>query len=161
MKQIRNLAICLAIVGVGLPATADVKSIHGSVCQPYGGFDKSDLSYNAVTGVVADTNVEVVCPLLRDRINSATSLSSVVVEVNNYTSSGNNFDCTLYAQTEDSGGSYVDTDNQTTSTSGATQMTFNVTSTNGNEGTYGLLCEMGTFDTIHHIHINEDNSATD
>jgi hypothetical protein len=161
MKQLHGVALCLAILGVGLPAAADVKAIHGAVCQPAEGYDLGDLHYNVVWGVVGDANVNVVCPLVRDRINSSTSLNSVVAEVFNYTGSGNNFQCTLYAQVEDSAGSYIDFDTESTSTSGFAQLTFGVTSTSGNEGTYGLECSMGVDDEIVHIHINEDSGASD
>jgi hypothetical protein len=161
MKQIRNVAFCLAIVAVGAPAAADVKAINGAVCQPSQGFGQDDLHYDAVRGVVADTTVQVACPLIRDRINSSTSLNSVVVEFLSYNVSGDDIECALYAHTEDYGGSYIDYDSDSTNAYGGTQLTFNVTSTNGNEGTYGLWCELGIYDEINHIHINENSAAAD
>jgi hypothetical protein len=161
MKQIRNVALCLAILGVGLPAAADVKAINGAVCQPAGSYDLTYLHYDAVRGVVADATVQVACPLIRDRINSTTSLNSVVVEFFSYNASGDDIECSLYAHTEDYGGSYVDFDSDSTNAFNGTQLTFNVSSTNGNEGTYGLHCELGIWDEINHIHINEDSGAAD
>ena len=161
MKQIRSFAICLAILGVGLPATADVKAIHGAVCQTDTLFTGASVKYNAVDGVyVSGGGAYVACPLIRDRINSSTSLTSVTAEV--YIPSGGGMLCTLYSQTEDSGaGSYVDTDSEERYTAGEGQMSYAVSSSSGNEGSYGLFCDMSNGSAIRHIHINESNSATD
>jgi hypothetical protein len=161
MKQIRNVALCLSILGVGMPAAADIKAINGAVCQPSQGFSDADLHYDAVRGVVAETTVQVACPLIRDRINSTTSLNSVTVEYQSYNVSGDDIECALYAHNEDPAGSYVDFDTASTNGSGGVQLSFSVASSSGNEGTYGLWCELGIFDEINHIQINEDSAAGD
>src|SRR5688500_17684485 len=101
MKQIRNVAICLAILGVGLPAAADTKAYNGAFCKPSGIANPANFYYDAVIGVRALANTEAACPLIRDRINSTTSLTSTVVEFFNYTASGSHPNCALYAQVED------------------------------------------------------------
>jgi hypothetical protein len=164
MKLIRNVAVCLAILGVGLPAAADVKAIHGAVCQPSGPFfDLSNVDHSAVFGAIAQTdNVDVACPLVRDRINSSTSLSSAAVEFFNSTASTTNPSCLLFAQVEDTSGSYIDFESASTTTTGFTQLNFTgLTTTNGNEGSYGLQCTMGLSDQLYHINLNENNAATD
>jgi hypothetical protein len=161
MKHGRNFAICLAILGVGLPAAADTKSVHGAVCQTAQLFTGASVNYEAVDGVsVSGGGAYVVCPLMRDRINSSTSMTSVVAEV--FIPSGGGILCGLYSQTEDaSAGDYVDVDSEERYTAGEGQMSFSVDSSNGNEGSYGLFCDMGDFTEIHHIHTNESDSATD
>jgi hypothetical protein len=163
MKKIRNLAICLAILGVGAPAAADVKAYNGAFCQPGAFFDYSHIDHDAVFGVTALTNgMEVVCPLIRDRINSATSLTQTIVEFFNYTASGDHPSCSLFAQVEDTAGSYTDFESASTTTSGHAQLIFSgLTSISGNESTYGLQCTLGVNDQIKHINMNESNSATD
>jgi hypothetical protein len=163
MKKIRNVAICLAILGVGAPAAADGKAYNGAFCQPGWLFDHSDIDHDAVSGVTALTDgMEIVCPLMRDRVNSTTSLTQTVVEFFNYTASGSHIGCNLYAQVEDTAGSYTDFESASTTTSGLAQLVFSgLNSTNGNEGTYGLQCSMGVNDQIKHIYMNESNAATD
>jgi hypothetical protein len=161
MKQTRSFVLCLAILGVGLPAAADTKSIHGAACQEAQLFTGSSVHYGAVSGIyVQGAGAYVVCPLIRDRINSTTSMSSVVAEV--YIPSGGFILCSLYSQTEDSGsGNYVDVDSQERYTAGNGQMSFSVDSSNGNEGSYGLFCDMSGDTEIRHIHTDENNGATD
>jgi hypothetical protein len=159
MKQIRSIAFCLTIMGVGLPASADIKSVHGAVCQPEQFSWADNVSYGS-DGVRSVGGTHVICPLMRDRINSSTSMSSVVAEV--AIATGGSINCTLSSQTEDgAAGSTVDTDSVSSSTSGETQMTFSVDSSNGNEGTYSLFCDMSNDSLIHHIYTNEDNGASD
>jgi hypothetical protein len=162
MKQVRSVALCLAILGVGVPAAADVKAYNGAFCQPSGFSSPSNLYYDAVFGVRALANTEVACPLIRDRINSTTSLTTTIIELFNTTTSGDHPSCTIYAQVEDTAGSYTDFETGSTTTSGHAQITLSgLTSTNGNEGTYGLQCWLGTNDDLKHVHMNENNAATD
>lgn len=161
MKYIGSLALGLAILGLGLPAAADVKSIHGGVCQAVQLFGSGTANPDAVNGFTVATDAAyVVCPLMRDRINSSSSLDSVVAEV--YIPSSGYILCNFYSQTEDgSAGGYVDIDTVERYTSGEGQMTFSVTSSSGNEGSYGLFCDMSSGSQIHHFYINESDSATD
>jgi hypothetical protein len=161
MKQIRGFALCLAILSVGLPATADIKSFHGAMCQPIIPFNVENIYPNAIDGVVAVNGYgHVICPLMRDRINSSTSLNSVVAEV--FIPTGGEVDCTIYSQTEDgSAGDFVDSYNDSSTTPGETQLSFSLDSSSGNEGTYALWCYMTQDSQIHHVHTSEDNGATD
>jgi hypothetical protein len=160
MKPIRSVAFCLMILGVGIPAAADTKSVHGAVCQATQVFSGGSVTYGGDNGISVSGGAYVVCPLMRDRINSSSSLSSAVAEVWISSSSGSIL-CNFYSQGEDSGaGSYVDVDTVERYTSGEGQMTFSVSSSNGNEGTYGMFCDISNA-TIRHIHTNESDSATD
>jgi hypothetical protein len=161
MRSVRNVAVCLAIMGVGLPATADVKSIHGAICQPTSVASGASVGYQEIYGVVAvGGNVQVVCPLMRDRMNSTSSLTSMTTEV--YVPSGGGIDCTLYSQTEDgSAGYYVDVDSASRTTAGEGQITLYVDSSSGNEGAYGLYCSMSENSAIRHIYTSENDGASD
>jgi hypothetical protein len=159
MKQIRNVALCLTILSVGLPAAADLKSIHGGICRAVHVFGSGTAEAEAVDGFVVNSDgAYAVCPLLRDRVNSSTSLSSAVAEV--YIPSGGYINCQFYAQTEDgSAGDYVDIDTVERTTVGEGQMSFAVTSSTGAEGSYGMFCDMGSGTQIHHIYLNESGTT--
>jgi hypothetical protein len=140
---------------VAVPASADIKSLHGAVCQINHVFSGS-VTYSAEDGVTVSGGAYLVCPIMRDRINSSTSLSEVVVEVDVF---GGGVLCTLSSQGEDgSAGSTVDTDSDEIYADG--QLDFVVDSSSGNEGAYGLFCDTSNA-SILHIHVNESNSATD
>jgi hypothetical protein len=162
MKPFRNFALCLAILGLSLPAAADQKSVHAAICQTQYLESGASLSYAESLGIVAVGGfVYVVCPLMRDRINSTTSLSSAAVEV--YVPSGGEVYCALYSQGEDSGGAgtTVDFDSGNRTTAGEGQINLSVDSSNGNEGAYGLFCSLTEDSQIHHIQTNESDSASD
>jgi hypothetical protein len=159
MKKIGSFALCVAILSVGLPASGDTKSIHAAICKDGGGV--GSIGYSASEGITGTGGAQnfVTCPLIRDRVNSSTSLDSVVVEV--YIPSGGSIECTLYSQDEDGNlGGVVDSDYQERSTQGIGQLTFNVASSSGNEGTYGLFCDLSNSVSVYHIYMNE-NTATD
>jgi hypothetical protein len=162
LKKAGSLALCLGILGVAVPASGDTKSVHGAICQTDTLFNGGSVVRSAIDGVYVSgpsgAGAYVVCPLIRDRINSSTSMSAVVIEV--YIPSGGGILCGLYSQSEDgSAGSYVDVDSEERYTTGQGQMSFSVTSSSGNEGTYGLFCDMSNGTKIHHIHTDE--SGTD
>ncbi len=156
MKKAGALGLGLAILGVVVPAAgSDTKSIHGAVCQPG---SLGSLSYNAYYGAAASGGeAYAICPLMRDRINSTTTLSSAVVEF--FIPGGGFAYCSLYSQTEDGSYGYVDYDTQEANTSGAVQLSFHVDSTAGNEGTYGLFCDLSNGTYIAHIHTNESTGT--
>jgi hypothetical protein len=161
MKPMQSFAVCLAILGVGVPAAADVKTVHGAVCQPQYFEPGASISYGEVGGVSASNGfIYVVCPLMRDRISSTTSLTSTATEVT--IPSGGSVYCALYSQTEDSSaGSFVDFDSEERTTAGVGQINLSVDSSGGNEGAYGMFCSLSDDSILHHIHTNENNSATD
>jgi hypothetical protein len=159
MKHVRTVALCLTILSVGLPAAADLKSIHGGVCQAVQVFGSGSVGPESIDGFVVNADgAYAVCPLMRDRVNSSSSLSSAVAEV--YIPSGGYINCNFYSQTEDgSAGDYVDIDTVERSTVGEGQMTFSVSSSTGAEGSYGMFCDMGSGTQIHHIYLNETGTT--
>jgi hypothetical protein len=159
MKKAGSFALCLGILGVAVPASGDTKSVHGAICQTDYLFTGASVKRSAIDGIYTEGGeAYVVCPLIRDRISSSSSMSAVVAEV--YIPSGGFILCSLWSQDEDgSAGGYVDVDAVERNTAGQGQMSFNVSSSNGNEGTYGLFCDMSNGSKLHHIHTDE--SGTD
>jgi hypothetical protein len=103
----------------------------------------------------------MVCPLIRDRVESSTSLSDVVVE--GYDNDSGTISCTLYSQHEDNGVvGELDWDTQTSSTLGRMQLEFNdIDMSSDNEGSLSIECYLTMGSSIYHVYVNEDTSAAE
>lgn len=110
-----------------------------------------------------DGPLAVTCPLIRDRINSTGSLKRAYVEGRNVSNAnGGAFECTLYSQTEDLGGSVLDFHTRSTASTGLVQLgPFSVATTSGNEGAYSMYCYLNPSDEIFHVFVEEDSGASD
>lgn len=148
--------------------SADYKAYHGAVCQSYTGSSAMATAYSYEGATASSSDADdvgmVTCPLVRDRINSASSLTAVYVEARNQANNPglSEFICQLNSQTEDIGGSSVDYHTLYTATTGNVQLgPFSVETSNGNEGSYSVDCYMTPGDKVYHILVNESNSAAD
>jgi hypothetical protein len=148
----------LALVLVMTPGSAhatDTKSFHGAACVGSTVDDLVALEFgvDGVVNVAQSATAIVVCPLIRDHINSSSQIDSVAIEA--YNASGS-FSCYLWTQAEDIGGGVLSWDYKTTSSTGNVQLSnFTVETTPGNEGSYSVTCDLGPSDRLYHIYLSE------
>jgi hypothetical protein len=160
MKPVQCFALCLTILGVGLPAAADEKSIAAAICQPQYIPAGASISYTDMGGVAAaNGSIYVVCPLMRDRMNWA-STTQTYTELT--IPSGGSVYCALYSQNEDGlAASTVDVDTVNRTTAGLGSIGLSVTTSSGNEGAYGMYCSLSSGSELYHIYTNENNNGTE
>lgn len=148
-------SILLACLCVASPSIADKKAFSGSFCK----------GARASAGVVWNANLtqtSVTCPLIRDRVNSATSLNSATLEGWKQSASAGATTCTLWSQTEDeTSGAAVDAETIEQTSAGNFQQTFHITSSDGAEGGYALTCTLQPDDEIYHIQLDETSAASE
>jgi hypothetical protein len=148
----------LALSTIAVVSAANVKAFHGATCL------KSNIGtggtvYPSVDGAVSSgSDNDVVCPLVRDRINATNNLTTTAVEL--YKTSSSATWCWLYTQKEDGGGFVHDYASGTVTGTGFQQINFSgVGTSNGNEGSYSVKCQLVDGDTVLHVYIYEDNGV--
>jgi hypothetical protein len=161
MKPAQCFALCLTILGVGLPAAADEKSVAAAICQPQYIPSGASISYTDMGGVAAvGGSIYVVCPLMRDRMNWGTHETQMYTELT--IPSGGSVYCALYSQNEDGlAANVVDVDTENRTTAGLGSIGLSVNPSNGNEGAYGLFCSLSAGSILYHISTNENNNGTE
>lgn len=111
------------------------------------------------------SGLQVTCPLMRDKINSAASVARIVVELYNSSNVDSTITCLVHTQTEDHAlGSLTEWvwDYQVlqTSTIGRTQLAFDDFATyNGNEAAYAVDCSLHPNDILRHVMVEENETT--
>ena len=152
-----------ALCVVGNAAAADYKAYHGGKCQYSHTRFAFGLERSSISGVYANADdVVVTCPLVRDRMQSATSLAWV--EVEGYSSGNDDYACVLDSQTEDGeSGSWIDFDSFQVTVAGRVDEKLEVASTSGatsgNEGTYALGCVLPQGSSLYHYLVAESTAS--
>ena len=158
MKALIQVIFILAVFAVArTSAASNIKSYHGAICtSQYEYLDNTVFKYEI--GIVNGDpdNVFVICPLIRDQQWSSSQVQNAYVETYNFWG-GSTLSCWFVTQNEDSEGTLLDFDLITTDGGGFQQLgPFSVETSYGNEGSYSLYCELGSFDAIYHIWVTEN-----
>jgi hypothetical protein len=159
------VALGLCFLTYTTASLADWKVYNGAGCIKNDQPGDGSIARGAVNGIYADGGsfANVVCPIVRDRINSSTSLTDVYVEFSNLRG-GDNFPvrCFLWTQTEDgNSGSFVDWDYDESTVQGRVQLYLSADTSSDNEGAAALDCTIWEDDHLYHYLVGESNSATD
>jgi hypothetical protein len=151
-----RMGLVLAMCAVpGLAVAGDRKAFHGALCQTANGEDVS----RGAHGFYALEDLNAVCPLTRDRLQSSSSLGTVYVEFKLF---GRAVDCTLRSQREDgNGGTQEDWDSDQATGVTFAQLSFDVDVSSGNEGKYALECFMTAETNLLHILTDESTGAAE